>query len=219
MLSDPAASAWIAAGRPVPTAPRSAQGLCGRCGSDEPTVPSNAIVSDKFTGYDAWPYGLHRLCPPCAWAYSRAPNTQPALHITAMSVTEHRDTAGLLPRLTAGPLSEHDAVVVPGSRRQHILPAAAWKHLATDDGVVHPWNAASAHRLGELAWLRTTIPDISWQALTRPVPHPRHLRARSREHRARILDSWQQLAPWRALPPLWTAARRLTNTELHTGVG
>jgi hypothetical protein len=209
MLSDPAAAAWIAAGRPALDLPASVDGRCGRCGTEEPTVPSYRVVSDKFTDFDVWPYGLQRLCVPCAWAYSRPPNTQPALHITTTALTEYRDSTRLLDLLTAGPLPDTDAVVVPASRRQHILPTAAWAHLATD-GFLIRWNAAAAHRLAELAWIRTDT-DIAWPQLCLPAPPPWHLTGQTPKRRARILAAWRQLKPWRALPQLWAAARRLTN--------
>ena len=51
MISDPAAAAWVAAGRPAVDAPPPVDGRCGRCGEDGPTVTSARIISEKFTGF------------------------------------------------------------------------------------------------------------------------------------------------------------------------
>ena len=124
MLSDPAAAAWVAARRPAVDAPAPVDGRCGRCGEDGPTVTSARIISEKFTGFDGWPFGSRRLCVPCAWAYTRQPTTQPALLITATTVTEYSSGAALADVLTDGPLSSTQAVVLPTAHRRHILPTA-----------------------------------------------------------------------------------------------
>jgi hypothetical protein len=209
MLSDPAAAAWVATGRPDVDAPPPVDGRCGRCGEDGPTVTSARIISEKFTGFDAWPFGSHRLCVPCAWAYTRQPTTQPALLITATTVTEYASAAALAYVLTDGPLSSTQAVVLPTARRRHILPTAQWGHLATD-GLVVPWDAAAATRLTDLAWLRTTV-GATWPQLSRPAPPSRMLSAQPAEHWPRILTAWTALQSWRVAPALWAAARVLTN--------
>jgi hypothetical protein len=209
MLSDPAAAAWVAAGRPPVDAPAPVDGRCGRCGEDGPTVTSARIISEKFTGFDAWPFGSRRLCVPCAWAYSRQPTSQPSLMITDATVTEYSSGAALADVLTAGPLSGTQAVVLPTARRRHILPTAEWGHLATD-GLVVPWDAAAATRLADLAWLRTTV-GATWPQLSRSAPPSRLLSAQSAEHWPRVLAAWSALQTWRTVPPLWASARVLTN--------
>lgn len=209
MLSDPAAAAWVAAGRPAVDAPAPVDGRCGRCGQDGPTVTSSRIISEKFTGFDAWPFGSRRLCVPCAWAYTRQPTTQPALLITTTAVTEYSAVAALAEVLTAGPLSNSQAVVLPTARRRHILPAAEWSHLATD-GLVVAWDRAAATRLADLTWLRTTI-GATWPQLHRPAPPSRLLSAAPADRWSRILTAWEALQGWRAVPPMWAAARVLTN--------
>lgn len=209
MLSDPAAAAWVAAGRPAVDAPAPVEGRCGRCGEDGPTVTSARIISEKFTGFDAWPFGSRRLCVPCAWAYNRQPTIQPSLLITDTAVSEHSSGAALADVLAAGPLSGTQAVVLPTARRRHILPTAQWGHLATD-GLVVPWDATAATRLRDLAWLRTIV-GASWPQLSRPAPPPRLLRAQSAEQWPRVLTAWTALQTWRTVPPLWAAARVLTN--------
>lgn len=214
MLSDPAAAAWSAAGRPDVNAPAPTDGRCGRCGADGPTVTSSRIIGEKFTGFDAWPFGSRRLCTPCAWAYSQPPTTQPARLITTTTVTEYHNPAELAALLTSGELPPTHAVIVPTSRRRHILPTAEWAHLATD-GLVIPWGAAAASLLADLAWLRTTVAP-SWPQLSRSAP-PAHLLTGQPPNRwPRILTIWTALDPWRATPPLWAATRLLTNTGTPT---
>lgn len=173
-------------------------------------MTSARIISEKFTGFDAWPFGSRRLCVPCAWAYSRQPTTQPPLLITQTSVTEYSSGAALAEVLTGGPLSTSQAVILPTARRRHILPTAQWAHLATD-GLVVTWDATAADRLSELGWLRTSA-GATWSQLCRPAPPSRLLSAQPADHWPRILDAWTALQTWRSVPPLWAAARVLTNT-------
>jgi hypothetical protein len=211
MLTDPAAAAWVAAGRPTVDAPPPVEGRCGRCGTDGPTVTSSRIISEKFTGFDAWPYGSRRLCVACAWAYSRQPTTQPALLITTTTVTEYPDGADLAHALTGGALPNTHAVVLPTARRRHILPTAEWGHLATD-GLVVRWDAAAAARLADLGWLRSEV-GATWPQLSRAAPPSRLLTVQPPDCWAQILAAWSQVQPWRSVPPLWAAARALTNSS------
>lgn len=216
MLTDPAAAAWVAAGRPDVDAPPPVHGRCGRCGEDGPTVTSSRIVSELFTGFDAWPFGSRRLCVSCAWAYSRRPTSQPPMLITTTTVTEFDDAAGLAEVLTAGELSSTYAVAVPTARRRHILPTTQWGHLATD-GLVVRWDAAASTRLTELIWLRTTV-HATWPQLSRSAPPPRLLTAQPADRWPRILSAWSRLQPWRAVPPVWAVARVLTTLPASAAV-
>lgn len=209
MLSDPAAAAWIAAGRPAVDAPAPVEGRCGRCGQDGPTVTSSRIISEKFTGFDAWPFGSRRLCVPCAWAYTHQPTKQPTLLITTTSVTEYSNPAALADVLTTASLPNTHAAVVPTARRRHIVPTAEWGHLATD-GLVVAWDCTAATRLAHLEWLRTTI-GATWPQLQRSAPPSSLLRAHPTDLWPRILTGWDALQTWRTVPPLWAAARLLTN--------
>jgi hypothetical protein len=211
MLSDPAAAAWIAAGRPAVNAPAPIEGRCGRCGQDGPTVTSAQIISEKFTGFDAWPFGLRRLCVPCAWAYSRQPTTQPSLLITDTTVTEYSTGTELADILILGPLSSTQAVVLPTARRRHILPTAAWGQLATD-GLVIPWDAVAAKRLTDLVWLRNQL-GATWPQILRGAPPPKLLKGLPGGQWSRLLQAWESLRPWRTIPPLWAVARVLSDTR------
>lgn len=221
MLSDPAAAAWVAAGRPDVEAPAPVPGRCGRCGTDGPTVLSSRIISEKFTGFDTWAFGSRKLCVPCAWSYSRPPTRQPAMLITTTHVTEYYDDGSALCHvLTAGSLTRAQAAVVPtgGARRgRHILPTAEWGHLATDNFVM-PWDAAAVQRLNDAAWLwsllralqQTTTPALRpWKRLCDPAPPPALLTSRPRQQWEPILAAWSHLEPWRSTPPVWAAIRAL----------
>jgi len=228
MLSDPAAAAWVAAGRPAVNAPAPVDGRCGRCGEDGPTVTSSRIISEKFTGFDAWPFGSRRLCVACAWAYSRPPSAVPAMLITTTTVTEYPKGVGLASVLTSGALPNTQAVVLPTSHRRHILATAQWGHLATD-GLVTVWDAAAASRLSELATVRPAVTawvrarttqsmsgrqialDIDRMLLREMPPYPL-LATQPREAWPRFLAAWTALQPWRMVAPLWAAAKILTTT-------
>jgi hypothetical protein len=233
MLSDPAAAAWVAAGRPAVNAPAPVAGRCGRCGQDGPTVTSSRIISEKFSGFDAWPFGSRRLCVACAWAYSRPPGAVPAMLITTTTVTEHPKGVGLAPVLTTGALPNTHAVVLPSSHRRHILATAEWGHLATD-GLVTPWDAAAASRLAELAMVRPAV--AAWvraratqsmngrqialeidRVLLREMPPYPLLANQPRDSWPRFLAAWTALQPWRTVAPLWVAAKILTNTTAASG--
>ena len=212
MLSDPAAAAWAAAGRPDVQAAPPVPGRCARCGFDGPTVTSSRIVSERFTGFESWPYGTRRLCVPCAWAYSRPPKTQLALLITSTTVTEYRDGSALAATLSAGPLPDTQAVVLPTALRRHVLATAEWGHLAVD-GLVVRWDRTSTHRLAELLWLRTDVGAI-WPQLRDSAPPLELLTTQPAAEWPRILTAWSQLQPWRTTPPLWHAARILSAARL-----
>lgn len=209
MLSDPAAAAWVALGRPSVDAPAPTPGRCGRCGQDGPTVPSSRIISEKFTGFTDWPFGTRRLCIACAWAYSHRPTAQLAMLITTTSVTEYANGSELTPTLTAGALPLTRAALVPDSRRKHLLPHTQWGHLVTD-GLTIPWDDAAATRLTSVVWLRNTL-GATWPQLGRPAPPAELLTAGPATQWPSIMAAWTSLQPWRKIPPLWAAARILSN--------
>lgn len=209
MFTDPAEAAWNAAGRPPVQAPAPVEGRCGRCGEWTATVTSTHIVSEKFTGFDAWPYGSRRLCVPCAWAYSHTPTAQQAMLITPTATTAYTDGRELTELLTAGPLPATTAAILPTAKRRHLLPTAQWAHVATD-GLVVAWDATTAHRLADLLWLRSQI-GATWPQLESPAPPARLMRSHPATAWEPILAAWSALQTWRATPPLWAAGRILTN--------
>lgn len=223
VFSDPAAAAWVAAGSPRVDAPPPRAGRCARCGAVGPTVTSSRIVGEKFTGFDGWPFGSRRLCTPCAWAYSQPPTKQTTRLITTAAVTEYPNPAALADLLAAGKLAPTHAVVLPTARRRYILPTAQWGHLATD-GLVLPWDAGAAALLADLLWLRAAFTLAcrdgadahrrhEWHQLSRPIAPTALLTTQPPDQLPRILTTWTALQPWRQIPPLWAAARLLTNPD------
>lgn len=207
MFTDPAAAAWEAAGRPGVDAPPPKPGTCARCGANALTVTSSRIISERFAGFDAWPYGSRRLCVPCAWAYTHPPTTAPTMLITTTTTTIYPDAAALGPLLSMGALQADTAAVVPVARRRHILPTAQWGQLATDALVVR-WDAAAATCLSELRWLRSL--DTTWPQLSRHAPPLKLLTSQPAALWNRVLAAWAMLQPWRRVPPLWSAAGTLS---------
>jgi len=149
--------------------------------------------------------------------------------ITATAVTEHPRGSGLAPLLAAGGLPHTHAVVLPASRRRHILATAEWGHVATD-GLVIAWDDTAAARLSALlrirpavtAWVRATATDSmnGWdisreieRTLQRPVPPYPLLATQPRAQWQQFVDDWEILQPWRALAQLWVAARVLTTSN------
>jgi hypothetical protein len=209
MFTDPAAAAWHTAGRPAVDAPTPIPGRCGRCGTTTDTVTSSRIISEKFTGFDAWPYGSRRLCVPCAWAYTCTPTTQQPMLITTTTTTTFTAGGELAPHLSAGALAPTAAAILPTVKRRHLLPTARWGHMATD-GLVIIWDHHAAHRLTDLMWLRADL-GATWPQLQHPAPRADLVRNQPPHLWERILAAWSGVQPWRAIPPLWAAARILTN--------
>ena len=191
-----------------------APGRCGRCGDDGPTTASSRIISNRFTDFDTWPYGSRRLCAACAWAYSRRPTAQPAMLITANTVTECSTLASIAELLATGALSETEAVVLPTTRRRHILPTAQWAHLATD-GLVVRWDDAAAARLRSIQMLRRDL-DATWPQLSNAAPPAKALKAQPPQTWSAVLSAWSELQPWRRIPPLWACARLLSAPAANT---
>lgn len=188
---------------------RLSAGQCGRCGAEGPTVPSSRIVSERFTGFDAWPFGSRRLCTPCAWAYSHAPTAQPILLITADAATEFSQANELADLLARGALAFTHAVCLPVAKRRHVLPTTEWGNLATD-ALSIPWDATCASLLADLIWLRTHL-GATWPQLQLSAPPAALLTAHSASDWPRIIDAWGRLPQWRTIPALWAAARALSS--------
>lgn len=209
MLDDPAAAAWVLAGRPAVAAPLQQEvEPCARCGiHGEQTVSSRRIISEQFTGYEDWPYGLRRLCTPCAWAYAyAAPKARTVLTIGRDRVTRHRSAVPLARRLRTGPLEPETAIVISGGQR-YTVPHAAWGQV-TGDRVRVTWTARQAEVLRAVSALRAM--GFSWPAVTKLGQPPRDvLLTRPVEQWPAIVELWQQVAPWRALPGMWSVARSL----------
>ena len=206
MFDDPAATAWRSAGCPAPTAvARQNAEPCGRCGDRGPTVRSAEIISESFTGFDQWAFGVRRLCTPCAWSYSAfSPTTRHLLTITSGSTIRHRSGQALGKRLIAGPLPADTAVVVSVSAQHYVLPHAQWGGLVCDR-ICIDWTSSQAHLLKQLAWLRTL--GFDWSQLKRSQPTLPVLRKHPVNLWPSIGDAWKEVRAWHSVPALWAAAR------------
>lgn len=148
--------------------------------------------------------------------------------ITAGSVTEHPKGIGLAALLAAGGLPNTHAVVLPASRRRHILATAEWGHLATD-GLVTAWDDAAAARLAALvrirpavtAWVNSTATESmnGWhiardidRTLMRPMPPYPLLATLPPDQWSQFVADWTALQAWRSITPLWAAAKILTTS-------
>lgn len=148
--------------------------------------------------------------------------------ITTAAFTEYPLGSGLAPLLAAAGLPNTHAVVLPTSRRRHILATAEWGHVATD-GLVFAWDDTAAARLSAFirirpavtAWVRSTAADSTegWRisreidrTLHRPMPPYPLLAAQPQKQWSQFLADWEALQSWRSVAPLWAAARVLTTS-------
>lgn len=208
--ADPLRLLWQHQGTPVPADVSFDPGpaTCARCGQDADTsAPLTGVISDKFTGWDDYATGDRnpRWCVACTWGHTEA-----TLRHFPWFVTPERGgrlTPSLLRDLLAAPLDPTVALVVPLSRKKHLLPAARWGVITTDD--VHlPWAAADADRLLLLLTLHAL--GFTETGLLAPAPRFEQLRTLSPDQQALVLTTWPRLAPWRNYPPLMQVALRAT---------
>lgn len=210
MIDDPAAAAWVHARRPqLPYPYRVDAEPCARCGAAVETVRSAEVISEQFTGFDAWPYGMRRLCTPCAWCYAAFPpaGAKRWMTITRERTTYHRSTSALAQRLAAGPLTSDVAVVLAVSARHSPLAGARWGRVQADTVSV-PWTQSQADRLQAVRRLRDA--GATWPELDDRQP-PRSLLSRYGPAQwITIAADWEQMDPWREIPTLWSMAKALT---------
>lgn len=181
---------------------------CARCGDRGETVRSAEIISENFTGFDAWPYGLRRLCVPCAWAYSSAPPTaRTILTITRDRTTQHRSPAAIGKRLRDGPLAGDAAIVLSVERNFHVLPHSQWGRV-TFDRFTTDWDENAAHLLRRVRWLRSV--GCGPKQLLSPQPPQPFLRSLPVGSWLEVDQAWQELKSWRATPVFLFAAWNLT---------
>lgn len=192
-------AAWVAAG--CPAAQCRSLGSCARCGWQGPTASVRDLVSGNFTAWDEWidPSGAG-LCGPCAWAYRepclRALPTLVLADGPALGHPARGDLAGLLSR-PAAPAAALTIPLRPG--RKHLLTAAQWGRVRTDDATL-PWRQADVTRLQ--AMLRLRHAGFGTRMLAARAPAFPVLRALTPAARAAVLSDWELLREWRARP-LW----------------
>jgi hypothetical protein len=212
-VADPLRLLWQHVGSPatpdLPWTPGPAR--CARCTCSADAVGRlTDVISDKFTGWDDYATGtrVQHWCAPCAWGH-----VEPTLRYFPWVVTGdtgHQATPDILHTILAAPLTPDTAVVVPLSRKKHLIPAARWGVVTTDD--VHlPWTATDAHLLGVLDHLRAL--GFGESALLAPVPRFEHLRTLPPAQQVEVMGLWTQLDPWRDYAPRMQVALRATRKE------
>jgi hypothetical protein len=195
---------WNAHGSPAPDAPCDRPGRCARCGTaDDHASRIKAVVSDKFTGWDLYTDIADPLwCRACAWGHTTmALRVRPWL-ITApldnsprASQTPQPPTRPELTALLSTALPHSVALTIPISRQKHILPAARWGYLTTDDRVLR-WDQTEATRFHWLRTLRTH--GFSETSLREPAPRFEQLITLAPAAMRETLTMWDRLGPWRA---------------------
>ena len=201
MTSDPVRAAWAAAGHPAPPpGGRRSAGRCARCSTVDELETTSRVVSDRFTGWDSWadPSGTG-LCPACAWAY-REPQLRKSSSVVRRDPPgiEFVDLTGLRKALAA-PVPAGVAVVATlNVGRKHVLPSAEFGRVCVD-GVVISWSDEDVKRLAIMEELRRA--GVSYLALAEPAPPWKVIAALPAAGRARLLELWDRLDPWRQARP------------------
>jgi hypothetical protein len=201
VTADPLHTLWQHQGSPRltgPGAPATTPGTCARChqATDHAALLTD-VISDKWTGWQDYATGdrTPRWCPPCAWGH-----TEPTLrHLPWLITTDHGAPATLstLHATLTRPLPADVALLIPLTRKKHLLPAARWGLITVDD-LALPWRPADADRLTVLTALRAA--GFTERALGAPAPRFEHLRTLTPTQQAQVLRTWALLDPWRAFP-------------------
>jgi hypothetical protein len=205
-MDDVARTAWLASGCPGRGC---GAGSCARCGAAGITAAVAEVVSGNFTAWDGWADpSAHGLCGPCAWAYREpALRAVPTLVDAVGPVLAHPargDLAGLLSR----PAVPDRALIIPlRPGRKHLLPAARWGRVVTDDAAL-PWGPADVARLQ--AMLRLRDAGFGTRMLAAAAPAFPVLRRLPVGGRAAVLSDWDLLRDWRLRPPWLRLAVHVT---------
>lgn len=195
---DPLWILWESLGGPTPTeAAMDREGHCSRCGSFSTTATRiKALVSDKFTGWDAYTRTPDPLwCVTCAWGHTTTDlRTRP--WIIGAARTGQATTADLSAALSSA-VDIHTAIVVPLSRHKHVLPAAMWGHITTDDRAL-PWTSAEVHRFKIVEWFRGL--GFNEAALCQPTPRFEQFITLDPPTMQLAMTRWASLSEWRKDP-------------------
>lgn len=203
--------AWRASGSPTP-AGAMRQGVCARCGLDTLVTSTAGVVSDTFTGFDAWAHpGGPTMCAACAFAYT------PRLRSSAHQITRDPGVLEALSRteagcvLSGGSLSPDVAVLVPlRAGRKHLLPDARWGCVRVDDATLG-WSHQDAARLRSVA--RLVAAGFPRGCLAEPAPPHRFLSRIPRQDWAGIFVAWDLISRWRTPASPWLALAGHLATE------
>lgn len=194
---DPLWVLWEAHGMPTPAGVAfDHEGSCARCGTSGAHARVKAVVSDKFTGWDAYTDAEDPLwCVACTWGHTdSALRTRPWVVGGGRAVA--LDSEALAEELTR-PVPENVAVIVPVARQKHLLGFAEWGRVTTDDRVLQ-WKSEEVHCFDRLVSLRSSgFPE---KALFEPVPRFERLARLGPGHMVSVVKAWERLSGWRRDP-------------------
>ena len=175
--------------------------------SATPVVRVRDVVSDGFTGWDLLTQseGEPSWCSACEWAHSEV-NLRLYPWLIINGFVGQGAPKDLL-RALSRPLAPNEAVIVPVARKKHLVPAARWGVLTTDDGC-YPWGAVEVTRLQALGRLRTL--GFSEKAVTEEAPRFDVLKTLKPSEQIEVFAFWLELASWRRTPLLLAVALRAT---------
>lgn len=201
---DPLWVLWHACGEPTPAKiPRDRAGTCARCGAfDEHCSRVKAVVSDKFTGWEAYTRHVDPLwCTACAWGH-----TDGVLRTRAWRIgggrTVQPDRALLAEELSK-PVPPLVALVVPVSRHKHLLPEARWGVVTTDDRHL-VWEHEEAALFKTVQWLRGL--GFNETHLAERTPRFEVLTRCDGATMALVMSRWESLSVWRQDPAYLSVA-------------
>ena len=192
---DPLWVLWHAMGEPLPEAATGVRaGYCARCGTEDDACSRvKKVVSDKFTGWDQYTQIVDPLwCTACTWGHSTTEVRTRAWRIGG-GCTMQADGATLSAELSR-PVPALVSLIVPLSRHKHILPAARWGFVTTDDRTL-TWEYEEAARFKAVAWLRGL--GFGETALQESVPRFDVLTRHDAPTMALAMQRWDDLAEWR----------------------
>lgn len=206
--TDPAEAAWVALAFQVDRVdPHWLTGnvhACGRCARERVVTPLLDVVSRNFTGWDLVRSSSMGMCQPCAWAFTGATlRTQPMLVSAAGAQVP---TRALVVALLGTPVPETIALTLPVLGKKHLLPAARWGSVTSDQGPLG-WGSAEANLFSCLLRAREagcTEGDLAAAA-------PPFTLMRSGVGAAELFSIWECFGVWRSLPhwPVAVRASRL----------
>ncbi|WP_257226594.1 hypothetical protein [Rhodococcus opacus] len=176
---------------------------CARCGLVTTVMtPVGQVISRRFTGLEHWTNlaGRH-LCQVCVWVYRHRPLRTHAHVVTRRPGALTQGNRQLLRQVLSAPVSSDVAVIVPlRPGRKHLLPAAQWGHVTTDDSHL-TWSESDAARLTVMSRLRRL--GFTETMLSDEAPRYAILHRVPADQWAMVFDDWERLDAWRHADPWW----------------
>lgn len=213
-------TAWVAAGRPLPTHHFEPGHGCSRCGATQELTTSGwkTVISPVYSAFDDWTDTTApiRLCVSCTWAF-RSPGLRDYAHLVEVGHPPRltRLTSPQLGDLLArGPLDGRAAVWVPLRRnRKHCVTHCQWGMITVDD-IPLSWSVRDSERLVLMRRLRAL--GFGPAQLASPSPHFGILTRHPPDLQRLIMRLWPQLDAWRRRRPWLELALRATAADVES---